>query len=139
MFAGERINVTEDRAVLHTALRAPRGAPLVIDGRDVVADVRSELAERAASAIAAGIVRERIVLDPGIGFGKTVQQNFALGHAAMMINEGTPGYIVQRLERKYDLSELRVGILGLSFKGGEIIICSDAFLSKIYSSKFKKI
>lgn len=47
-----------------------------------------------------------------------VQQNFALGHAAMMINEGTPGYIVQRLERKYELANLRVGILGLSFKGG---------------------
>jgi UDP-N-acetyl-D-mannosaminuronic acid dehydrogenase len=45
-----------------------------------------------------------------------VQQNFPLGHAAMMINEGTPGYIVQRLENKYDLSGLTVGILGAAFK-----------------------
>lgn len=45
-----------------------------------------------------------------------VQQNFPLGHAAMMINEGTPGYLVSRLERKYDLSNMTVGILGVAFK-----------------------
>ena len=45
-----------------------------------------------------------------------VQQNFPLGHAAMMINEGTPGYLVSRLERKFDLSQMTVGILGTAFK-----------------------
>ncbi len=34
MFRGEKINVTENRAVLHTALRAPREAPIVVDGRE---------------------------------------------------------------------------------------------------------
>jgi len=43
MLAGERINVTEDRAVLHTALRLPRDASLVVDGQDVVADVHEVL------------------------------------------------------------------------------------------------
>jgi len=43
MFAGEHINVTEDRAVLHTALRLPREATLVVDGVDVVAEVREVL------------------------------------------------------------------------------------------------
>ncbi|NCY16417.1 MAG: glucose-6-phosphate isomerase [Actinobacteria bacterium] len=43
MFAGERINITEDRAVLHTALRAPRGTVVEFDGRDVVADVHEVL------------------------------------------------------------------------------------------------
>jgi glucose-6-phosphate isomerase len=43
MFAGERINLTEKRAVLHTALRAPRGTPLVVDGQDVNADVHAVL------------------------------------------------------------------------------------------------
>ncbi len=43
MFAGERINNTENRAVLHTALRAPRGSKLVIDGQDVNADVHAVL------------------------------------------------------------------------------------------------
>ena len=36
MFRGEKINVTEDRAVLHVALRAPRDASIVVDGEDVV-------------------------------------------------------------------------------------------------------
>jgi glucose-6-phosphate isomerase len=43
MFGGERINVTEDRAVLHTALRLPRHAQLVVDGHDVVREVHEVL------------------------------------------------------------------------------------------------
>jgi glucose-6-phosphate isomerase len=43
MFAGERINVTESRAVLHVALRAPEGASIRVDGHDVVPDVHEVL------------------------------------------------------------------------------------------------
>jgi glucose-6-phosphate isomerase len=43
MFRGEHLNVTEDRAVLHTALRSPRGATLVVDGKDVIAEVHEVL------------------------------------------------------------------------------------------------
>ena len=46
--------------------------------RDVVAEVRAELAERKDVALAAGIAEERIVLDPGIGFGKRFEDNWAL-------------------------------------------------------------
>jgi dihydropteroate synthase len=45
---------------------------------DVVAEVRDFLAARAAACVAAGIARERIVVDPGFGFGKTVDHNLAL-------------------------------------------------------------
>jgi dihydropteroate synthase len=45
---------------------------------DVVAEVGAFLAERAAAAEAAGIARERIVIDPGFGFGKSVEHNFEL-------------------------------------------------------------
>jgi len=48
MFTGARINVSEDRSVLHTALRLPRGASLVVDGVDVVAEVHKTL-DRMAS------------------------------------------------------------------------------------------
>jgi glucose-6-phosphate isomerase len=48
MFRGDRINVTENRAVLHVALRMPRGTSLVVDGRDVVADVHDVLDRMAA-------------------------------------------------------------------------------------------
>jgi glucose-6-phosphate isomerase len=43
MFAGERLNRTEGRAVLHTALRVPRGRTILVDGHDVVADVHAVL------------------------------------------------------------------------------------------------
>src|SRR5579871_123960 len=43
MFRGEHINVSEDRAVLHTALRLPATASLTVDGQDVVADVHAVL------------------------------------------------------------------------------------------------
>ena len=45
---------------------------------DVVADVAAFLAERASACVAAGIDRHRIVLDPGFGFGKTVEHNLTL-------------------------------------------------------------
>ncbi len=48
MYRGEHINTTEDRAVLHTALRAPRDTELVVDGQDVVADVHEVLDRMAA-------------------------------------------------------------------------------------------
>jgi glucose-6-phosphate isomerase len=43
MFSGEKINRTEQRAVLHTALRAPRTASVTLDGRNVIADVHAVL------------------------------------------------------------------------------------------------
>ncbi len=50
MFSGERINTTEDRSVLHVALRAPRDATLIVDGTDVVAEVRAVLDKMATFA-----------------------------------------------------------------------------------------
>jgi UDP-N-acetyl-D-mannosaminuronic acid dehydrogenase len=43
--------------------------------------------------------------------------NFFLGHAAMLINEGLPNVIVSRLKKNHKLSEMTVGILGMAFKG----------------------
>jgi UDP-N-acetyl-D-mannosaminuronic acid dehydrogenase len=59
--------------------------------------------------------------------------NFALGHTAMTINEGLPLYLVHRLEQKYDLSSMTVGILGMAFKGD-----SDDIRSSL-SYKLKRI
>jgi UDP-N-acetyl-D-mannosaminuronic acid dehydrogenase len=42
---------------------------------------------------------------------------FFLGHAAMLVNEGLPNYVVERLKMRYDLSQLTCGILGMAFKG----------------------
>jgi dihydropteroate synthase len=65
-------------------MHAPGGPDdLHADGAygDVVLDVFDWLAERRDAAIAAGIARERIVLDPGIGFGKSLAENLALLNA----------------------------------------------------------
>ncbi len=59
--------------------------------------------------------------------------NFTLGHSAMMVNEGLPLYVVKKIEEKYDLKELKVGILGAAFKGE-----SDDIRSSL-SYKLKKI
>jgi dihydropteroate synthase len=48
---------------------------------DVIEEVRTFLLERAAAALAAGIPRDRVILDPGFGFGKKLEHNLALlGH-----------------------------------------------------------
>ena len=44
--------------------------------------------------------------------------NFTLGHASMMVNEGLPLYVVARMEQRFDLSQSVVGVLGMAFKGG---------------------
>ena len=54
MFAGRHINITEDRSVLHVALRMPRGSRLEVDGHDVVADVHQVLDRM---GVVAGAVR----------------------------------------------------------------------------------
>jgi len=59
-----------------------RGTPATMRGlttyREVVLDVAEELADRLEAALAAGVARERVVLDPGIGFAKTPAQNLVL-------------------------------------------------------------
>ncbi|WP_440557141.1 glucose-6-phosphate isomerase [Streptomyces sp. SCPE 10] len=75
MFRGEKINITEDRAVLHTALRAPRDAVIEVDGENVVPKVHavldkmSDFAERVRSGAWTGHTGKRIrnVVNIGIG------------------------------------------------------------------------
>jgi len=75
MFAGQHINVTEDRAVLHTALRLPRDATLVVDGQDVVRDVHEVLdrmgafTDRVRSGEWTGATGQRIRTVVNIGIG----------------------------------------------------------------------
>ncbi len=58
---------------------------------DVVAEVHSALAQRAAAVCAAGVARERIVLDPGIGFAKTADHNLAvMARQAELLKLGLP-------------------------------------------------
>ncbi len=75
MFSGEKINITEDRAVLHVALRAPRDASIIVDGKNVVPAVHAVLdkmanfADRVRSGEWKGHTGKRIknVINIGIG------------------------------------------------------------------------
>jgi glucose-6-phosphate isomerase len=75
MFSGEKINITENRAVLHIALRAPKGESIFVDGEDVVPSVHAVLdkmaafAERVRSGAWKGHTGKRIrnVINIGIG------------------------------------------------------------------------
>jgi dihydropteroate synthase len=59
--------------------------------RDVVTQVRDFLVERAGVAIGCGVPREAIVIDPGLGFGKTVEQNYALiARTRTLVESGYP-------------------------------------------------
>jgi glucose-6-phosphate isomerase len=66
MFSGEKINLTENRAVLHVALRAPKGASIFVDGKNVVPDVHA-------------------VLDKMEGFSKRVRSGAWKGHTGKRI------------------------------------------------------
>src|SRR6266849_9455843 len=75
MFRGEKINITENRAVLHVALRAPKGASIVVDGENVVPQVHAVLdkmagfADRVRSGAWQGHTGKRVrnVIHIGIG------------------------------------------------------------------------
>src|SRR3974390_89287 len=75
MFRGDKINVTENRAVLHVALRAPKGSSILVDGKNVVPDVHAVLdkmadfANRVRSGLWKGHTGKRIrnVVNIGIG------------------------------------------------------------------------
>src|SRR6201987_5977695 len=75
MFAGQKINRTENRAVLHVALRAPRGASILVDGKNVVPEVHevldrmAEVSTRVRDGSWTGHTGKRIrnVINIGIG------------------------------------------------------------------------
>ena len=75
MFRGDKINVTEDRAVLHVALRAPRGQSIVVDGEDVVPavhavlDKMSTFTDKIRSGTWVGFTGKRIKNVVNIGIG----------------------------------------------------------------------
>ena len=98
MFAGEQINVTEDRAVLHTALRAPAGASVVVDGHDVVPDVHAVLDAMAAFA---DRVRadERITDVVNIGIGGS-DLGPAMAAQALAVVRASPAADPLRVERR---------------------------------------
>jgi len=88
---------------------------------------------RAADLPGAGFAAGPCLLKDTMQLGAFNNNNFTLGHAAMLVNEGLPLYLVARLETRHELAEMTVGLLGMAFKAG-----SDDTRSSL-SYKLKRI
>ena len=130
MFAGERINTSEDRSVLHTALRLPRGAQLAVDGHDVVADVHATLdamgdfTDRLRTGAWTGATGKRISTVVNIGIGGS-----DLGPA--MVYQGLRHYadagISARFVSNVDPADLVATLDGLDPATTLFIVASKTF------------
>ncbi|KRE99602.1 glucose-6-phosphate isomerase [Nocardioides sp. Soil777] len=130
MLRGERINVTEDRAVLHTALRQPAGASVEVDGHDVVADVHEVLqrvydfAERVRSGAWTGVTGQRIATVVNIGIGGS-----DLG--PVMAYEALAPYVQDGLECRFisniDPTDCATTLAGLDPETTLFIVSSKTF------------
>jgi UDP-N-acetyl-D-mannosaminuronic acid dehydrogenase len=72
---------------------------------------------RAADLPAAGFAAGPCLFKDTAQLAAFNNNNFPLGNAAMLVNEGLPLHVVARLEQRYDLSTMTVGVLGMAFKG----------------------
>jgi UDP-N-acetyl-D-mannosaminuronic acid dehydrogenase len=72
---------------------------------------------RAADMPRAGFAAGPCLLKDTMQLAAFNNNNFALGHTSMIVNEGLPLYVVSRLEKRFDMSTMTVGLLGMAFKG----------------------
>lgn len=130
MYAGAHINGTEDRAVLHTALRLPPGASLEVDGIDVAAEVRdvlgrmADFSDRVRNGEWVGSTGERIVNVVNIGIGGS-----DLGPA--MAYEALRYYSDRRMTFRFvsnvDPTDITEALLGLDPAQTLFIVASKTF------------
>jgi UDP-N-acetyl-D-mannosaminuronic acid dehydrogenase len=73
---------------------------------------------RAADMPGAGFAAGPCLFKDTMQLAAFTDNTFLLGHSAMLVNEGLPLYVVSKLQERYDLQGLTVGLLGMSFKAG---------------------
>ena len=96
---------------------------------------------RAQDLPGAGLAAGPCLLKDTMQLAAFNNNQFTLGHSAMLINEGLPLYTVARLERRFDLAAMTVGILGMAFKGESDDIRSSLSyrLKRILQFKSKRV
>jgi glucose-6-phosphate isomerase len=130
MFSGEKINCTENRAVLHTALRAPKGSQVLVDGHNVIPDVHAVLDKMAAFS-------DKIRNGEWKGHtGKPIKNivNIGIGGSdlgPMMAFEALKHYSMRHLNFKFvsnvDGNDFSEAVEGLRAEETLFIICSKTF------------
>jgi len=133
MFAGDKINLTERRAVLHAALRAPRSASILVDGKDVVPDVHEVLermakfGERVRNGQHLGHTGERITTVVNIGIGGS-----DLG--PLMAYEALKAYSDRQLTVRYisnvDGTDFAENTRDLRLEQTLFVVCSKTFTTQ---------
>ncbi len=130
MFAGEHINTSEDRAVLHTALRLPRDAALEVDGQNVVTDVHAVLdamgdfTDRLRSGQWTGATGKRIQTVVNIGIGGS---DLGPAMAYQALRHYADGGIAARFVSNVDPADLIAKLDGLDPATTLFIIASKTF------------
>ena len=130
MFAGEHINVTEDRAVLHTALRAPADAGLVVDGQDVSGDVHEVLdrmavfSDRVRSGEWAGHTGKRLTNIVNVGIGGS---DLGPRMAAVALDAFADDDLTVRHIANVDGVDVATSLDGLDPARTLVVICSKTF------------
>ncbi|MFJ9538517.1 glucose-6-phosphate isomerase [Streptomyces sp. NPDC101225] len=130
MFRGERINVTEDRAVLHTALRAPRDAVIEVDGENVVPrvhavlDKMADFAGRVRSGAWTGHTGKRIRNVVNIGIGGS---DLGPAMAYEALRTFTARELTFRFVSNVDGADLHEAVRGLDPEETLFIVASKTF------------
>ena len=133
MFRGDRINQTEDRPVLHVALRAPQDVEIQVDGHDVVPDVHAVLAQMATFAgrvrtgAWAGFTGKRIRTVINIGIGGSYLGPEMAYHA---LRPFASSDVAVRFIANVDGEEFRAATAGLDPAETLFIICSKTFTTQ---------
>ncbi|MBN9119956.1 MAG: glucose-6-phosphate isomerase [Planctomycetes bacterium] len=133
MFSGEKINITENRAVLHTALRAPEGATITVDGKNVVPEVHAVLDAMSAFA-------DRVRSGAWKGFtGKPIKNvvNIGIGGSDLgpvMANEALRFYAKRELNFRFlsnvDGTDFAETVRDLDPAETLFIVCSKTFTTQ---------
>jgi len=130
MVEGRHINTTEDRAVLHTALRLPHEASLVTDGQNVVADVHAVLdrmadfADRVRGDIWLGATGRPIRTVVNIGIGGS---DLGPAMAYQALREFTERRLAFRFVSNVDPTDVTEALLGLDPAETLFVVCSKTF------------
>lgn len=112
-FSGEHINVTEDRAVLHTALRNRSNGPVLVDGKDVMPDVRAvlqhmrEFTEQVLSGNWKGFTGKKITDVVNIGIGGSDLGPLMVTEAMKPYGKGLASHFVSNIDGTHLAETLR--------------------------------